>query len=128
MKIAVPKELRDSETRVAMSPDMIKRLVGMGLEVMIETGAGIRAMLPDAQYQMAGAAIGTDANETYSDADIVFKVRRPMGADEGLDELAMMKRGTVLIGLLEPFSNKNIAAILIVSFTAKPDFPRLVFF
>ena len=110
MKIAVPKELRDSETRVAMSPDMIKRLVGMGLEVMVETGAGTRAMLPDAQYQMAGAAIGTDANETYSDADIVLKVRRPMCADEGLDELAMIKRGTVLIGLLEPFSDKNIAA------------------
>ncbi len=111
MKIAVPKELRDSETRVAMSPDMIKRLVGMGLEVMVETGAGARAMLPDAQYQMSGAAIGTDANETYSDADIILKVRRPMCADEGLDELAMIKRGTVLIGLLEPFSDKNIAAV-----------------
>ena len=71
MKIGVPKELRDGETRVAASPDMIRKLVGSGLDVMVETGAGTKAMLPDMIYENAGASIGRDANETYSEADII---------------------------------------------------------
>ena len=110
MKIAVPKELRDDETRVAMSPDMIKKLVAMGLEVMIETGAGNRAMLLDDFYRKAGALIGANANETYSGADIVLKVRPPIRPDQGPDELAMIKSGALLIGLLEPLQNTDSVA------------------
>ena len=110
MKIAVPKELRDGETRVAMSPDMIKKLVAMGLEVMIETGAGNRAMLLDDLYRKAGALIGANANETYSGADIVLKVRPPIRQDQGPDELAMIKSGALLIGLLEPLQNTDSVA------------------
>ena len=110
MKIAVPKELRDGETRVAMSPDMIKKLVAMGLEVMIETGAGNRAMLLDDLYRKAGALIGANANETYSGADIVLKVRPPIRPDQGPDELAMIKSGALLIGLLEPLQNTDSVA------------------
>ena len=110
MKIAIPKELRDGETRVAMSPDMIKKLVAMGLEVMIETGAGNRAMLLDDFYRKAGALIGANANETYSGADIVLKVRPPIRPDQGPDELAMIKSGALLIGLLEPLQNTDSVA------------------
>ena len=110
MKIAVPKELRDGETRVAMSPDMIKKLVAMGREVMIETGAGNRAMLLDDLYRKAGALIGANANETYSGADIVLKVRPPIRPDQGPDELAMIKSGALLIGLLEPLQNTDSVA------------------
>jgi NAD(P) transhydrogenase subunit alpha len=110
MKIAIPKELRDGETRVAMSPDMIKKLVAMGLEVMIETGAGNRAMLLDDLYRKAGALIGANANETYSGADIVLKVRPPIRPDQGPDELAMIKSGALLIGLLEPLQNTDSVA------------------
>ena len=110
MKIAIPKELRDGETRVAMSPDMIKKLVAMGLEVMIETGAGNRAMLLDDLYRKAGGLIGANANETYSGADIVLKVRPPIRPDQGPDELAMIKSGALLIGLLEPLQNTDSVA------------------
>ena len=110
MKIAIPKELRDGETRVAMSPDMIKKLVAMGFEVMIETGAGNRSMLLDDLYRKAGALIGANANETYSGADIVLKVRPPIRQDQGPDELAMIKSGALLIGLLEPLQNTDSVA------------------
>ena len=106
MKIGIPKELRDGETRVAASPDMIKKLVGSGLDVMIETGAGTKAMLPDLIYQNAGASIGCDANETYSGTDIILKVRAPLVEGETINELSMMKNGAVLVGLLNPLQNK----------------------
>ena len=110
MKIAVPKELRDGETRVAMSHDMVKKLVGMGLEVMIETGAGNCAMLPDDVCRKAGALIGANANETYSGADIVLKVCPPIRTGQESDELAMIKTGALLIGLLEPLQSKDTVA------------------
>ncbi len=109
MKIGIPKELRDGETRVAASPDMIKKLVGSGLDVMIETGAGTKAMLPDLIYQNAGASIGCDANETYSGTDIILKVRAPLVEGEEINELSMMKNGAVLVGLLNPLQNKAAA-------------------
>ena len=106
MKIGVPKELRDGETRVAASPDMIRKLVGSGLDVMVETGAGTKAMLPDMIYENAGASIGRDANETYSEADIILKVSAPLVEGEEINELSMMKNGAVLVGLLNPLQNK----------------------
>ena len=107
MKIAVPKELHDGESRVAMSPDMAMRLVKMGHDVILETGAGTRAMLPNELYEKAGALIGEDANETYTVADIVLKVRPPIGKSQESDELAMIKPGTLLVGLLDPLQNEG---------------------
>ena len=98
--------MRDGETRVAASPDMIRKLVGSGLDVMVETGAGTKAMLPDTIYENAGASIGRDANETYSEADIILKVGAPLVEGEEINELSMMKNGAVLIGLLNPLQNK----------------------
>jgi NAD(P) transhydrogenase subunit alpha len=75
--------------------------------VMVETGAGDGASIPDKAFADAGAEIAPDAASTYADADVVLKVRHPMTAAEGTDELALMKRGAVLIGILNPHSNRD---------------------
>ena len=103
MKVGIIKERRANERRVAASPDTVKHLVGMGLEAVVESGAGAEACFPDDAYSAAGAAIVGDAAAALSDADIVLKVARPLlGGPEGVDELGMIKRGAVLIGLLQP--------------------------
>jgi NAD(P) transhydrogenase subunit alpha len=104
MKIAIPKERRDFETRVAGSPDTVKKLVDMGVDVVVERGAGEHASFLDAAYEKAGASIAQTVEGALGEADVVLKVRRPLGAaDEGPDELDAMKRGAVLIGMLQPF-------------------------
>ncbi len=103
MKVAVVKERRAHERRVAASPDTVKRMAGMGLEVFAERGAGEGASFPDRAYEAAGAAIAPDAAAALAGADIVLKVQRPLiGGDGGLDELACLKSGAALIGLLQP--------------------------
>jgi NAD(P) transhydrogenase subunit alpha len=107
MKIAIPKERRASERRVAASVDTIKKYKALGAEVVVETGAGDGASIPDKAFADAGAEIAPDAASTYADADVVLKVRHPLSAAEGTDELALMKRGAVLIGILNPHSNRD---------------------
>jgi len=102
MKIAVPKEVRADEPRVAASPDMVKKLVGMGMEVAVQQGAGKGANMPDAAFREVGASITRTAKTTYADADVILKVRRPQTKDEGSDELELMPEGAVLIGMLAP--------------------------
>jgi H+-translocating NAD(P) transhydrogenase subunit alpha len=103
MKVAIVKERRAFERRVAASPDTIKRMVGMGLEVVAETGAGAGAQFTDAAFATAGASIAADPATALGDADIVLKVQRPLTGEEAEhDELKYLKRGTVLIGLLQP--------------------------
>jgi NAD(P) transhydrogenase subunit alpha len=97
MKISVPKERRPHERRVAASPDTVKRLAALGHELVIESGAGAAAAFTDEAYQAAGATIARDMAETMGAGDIVLKVQRPLP-----DELAAMKRGAVLIGMLAP--------------------------
>jgi NAD(P) transhydrogenase subunit alpha len=101
MKIAIPKERRAQEGRVAASPDTVKRLVGMGLEVVVESGAGADAAFTDAAYQTAGAIIASDAAAAVGDADIVLKVQRPI-LDGDKNELAGLKSGAVLVAMLQP--------------------------
>ena len=103
MKISIPKERRAHERRVAATPDIVKRLVAQGLEVVVETGAGDGAAFPDDAYRTAGATIAPDAAAAIGAGDIVLRVQRPIRAGEdGPDELAPMKRGAVLVGLLQP--------------------------
>src|SRR5665213_186378 len=97
MKISIPKERRPHERRVAASPDTVKRLVGMGAEPVVETGAGAGASFTDEAYQAAGAVIAPDAAEALGAGDIVLKVQRPLP-----EELHAMKRGAVLVGMLAP--------------------------
>jgi NAD(P) transhydrogenase subunit alpha len=101
MKLAIPKERLDGETRVAASIDTVKKLTALGLEVVVETGAGAGASISDALYQEAGAKIAASEAEALKDADIVFKVRAP--SDE---ELGMMKRGAMLAAILNPYDDK----------------------
>ena len=103
MKVAIVKERRAFERRVAASPDTIRRMVGIGLEVVAEKGAGEGAQFTDAAFAAAGASIAADPVTALGDADIVLKVQRPLIGDEAAhDELKYLKRGTVLIGLLQP--------------------------
>ena len=111
MKIAIPMERREHEKRVAASPDTVKKFVGLGAEVILETGAGTLSSFSDQDYKDAGASIAADAAAALKDADIVLKVQRPLTAAEGgTDELSYMKKGATLISVLAPLQNKEQVA------------------
>ena len=110
MKIGIPKEIRPGEDRVAISPEAIKKLTSMNVEVVVETGCGAGSCVTDEQYREAGASVAPDAAAALADADLVFKVQRPMTAEEGADELALLKEGAVLVGHLGALSNPQSAA------------------
>jgi NAD(P) transhydrogenase subunit alpha len=111
MRIGVPRESRPGETRVAVTAETVKKLVAGKHAIVIETGAGTAAAQTDAAYQAAGATIGTAADALG--ADMVLKVRLPAS-----DELAQMKKGAALIGMLEPFNAEGIAAMNAAGLTA----------
>ena len=104
MNIGVPAERAVGETRVAATPETVKKLVGAKHSVVVESGAGASASYLDDAYAAAGATIGGSADALG--AQMVLKVRTPAAA-----ELAQMKRGTVVVGMLEPFNNDGIAAM-----------------
>ncbi len=98
MRLAVLKERRPAETRVAATPETVKKLIGLGLSVAVETGAGLTAGIPDAAFAEAGAEIAPDAAAALSGAGILFKVRAPLGAGEGaVDELSLIPRGALVL-------------------------------
>ena len=108
MKIGIAKERRAHELRVAVTPDTVKKFIGLGAEVAIETGAGLGSSYTDEAYTAAGAKVVADEAAAISDADIVLKVQRPLGAAEGgPDELALLKRGAMLVGILAPYGAKE---------------------
>jgi len=108
MKIAIPKERRANEKRVAASPETVKKFVGLGAEVIVETGAGTASSFQDQEYDDAGATIAADEAAALKDADVVLKIQRPLTeAEGGPDELALMKPGATLIGQLAPLQNKD---------------------
>ena len=108
MKIGVPKERRPDERRVAASPDTAKRLKGLGVEVLIEAGAGTRARFADEAFAAAGATVVDGPEPLYRDADVLLKVRRPLVPGEGeLDEMALLRQGQVLIGMLDPYQHRE---------------------
>ena len=105
MIIGIPRETRPGETRVAATPETVKKLAASGKhQIVVETGAGAHASIPDADFQTAGARIGSVA-ETLG-ADVVLKVRGPTA-----EELPKLKRGAILIGLLNPFDAAAIESI-----------------
>lgn len=111
MKIAIPMERREHERRVAASPDTVKKFVGLGAEVIIESGAGKRSSFSDQEYIDAGATIAGDAAAALKDADVVLKVQRPLTKKEGgPDELSLIKKGATLISVLAPIQNKDQVA------------------
>jgi NAD(P) transhydrogenase subunit alpha len=96
MKIAVLREKQPGEARVALVPESVKKLVSAGVEVGIETGAGLRAGFPDAEYESAGASL-MSRGDLLPEADILACVNRPE-----LDDFKSMKAGAVIIGFLKP--------------------------
>ncbi|OON60360.1 NAD(P) transhydrogenase subunit alpha [Massilia sp. KIM] len=103
MRIGIPAETRPGETRVAATPETVKKLAGKH-QVLVQSGAGVQASIPDAAFEAAGAAI-VDA-PTALGAELVLKVRSPDAA-----ERAQMQRGAVLVGMLNPFDADNLAAL-----------------
>jgi NAD(P) transhydrogenase subunit alpha len=104
MKLAILKERRPHETRVAATPETVKKFKALGLDVVVEAGAGQGAKIADALYADAGARIAANAAEAAKDADIVLKVARPLD-----DEIGMMKRGAMLAAILAPHADKGAA-------------------
>ncbi|MFZ5720537.1 MAG: Re/Si-specific NAD(P)(+) transhydrogenase subunit alpha [Pseudomonadota bacterium] len=99
--IAVTKERRAGETRVAATPETVKKLVAAGYEVVVEAGAGAGASIPDGDYEAAGAKIAKTAKDAASKADVLFKVRAPEA-----DEIAALKKGAYVAALLNPYQDK----------------------
>ena len=103
--IAIPKERRADEARVAATPETTKKLKGLGLDVVVERDAGLGANYSDADYEAAGATVAPDG--VLKNADIVLKVRGPDDA-----EIAQLKRGAILVSLLAPATERGSIAKL----------------
>jgi NAD(P) transhydrogenase subunit alpha len=107
MRLAILRERRAGEARVAATPDTVKKLKGLGLEVAVEAGAGAGARISDADFTAAGASIAPDAATLLKDADIVLSVRTPDAS-----AIAQMKKGAVLAALLAPYTEKDAIGTL----------------
>jgi NAD(P) transhydrogenase subunit alpha len=115
LKIGVPKEIAERETRVAIVPSAVSLLKRGGHEVIVESGAGQRANYPDEQYKEAGAVLVEDPKELYRESQVVLKVQAPRES-----EVELLSEGCVLIGFLSPVENidliKTLAQRRITSF------------
>jgi NAD(P) transhydrogenase subunit alpha len=112
MKIAILKERRPHEKRVAATPETVKKLGVLGAEIVIEAGAGTAAAYTDAAYAAAGATVVGDAAAACAAGDVVFKIQRPMSADEGADEVGLLRQGQTLMAPLGALSNKTLVQSL----------------
>lgn len=121
MRIGIPAEIYPGETRVAATPETVKKLVAGGRhEVAVQSGAGARASIPDAEYQAAGAIAVGDAAPIFSRSDILLKVRRPLET-----ELPLLRHGSLLIGLLAPHEGVEALAQTGVTAFAMELTPRI---
>ena len=111
MLIGVPAEIMDGETRVAITPETAKKLIALGHVVCVQSGAGVAASVPDAAFAAVGASI-TDAAGAYA-ADIVLKVRCPLDS-----EVAHLKSGGVLVGMLNPFDATGLTRLATAQLTS----------
>ena len=100
MKIAVPAET--GEPRVAATPETVKKFIGLGATFAVQAGAGAASLIPDADFQAAGATLAPDAATTVLDADIVLKVRRPTEA-----ELKAYKPGALVVASMDPYGHED---------------------
>ena len=97
----------NNEPRVAATPDTVKKYRSLGADVVIEKGAGLKAGVPDSDYEQAGATIADDAAKAAADADIVLKVRRPTAK-----ELKGYKAGALVIGIMDPYGQTDAVKAL----------------
>ncbi len=102
-KVFVPKESGPLETRVAATPESVKRMLGAGLEVAVEPGAGAGAHITDADYEAVGAALAGDRGTALAESDVVLGVAAPEAADAD-----RLKQGALLVALLAPHNNLEL--------------------
>ncbi len=102
MKIAIPKERRPGERRVAVSPDVVKKLAALGCETVVEAGAGEGSSFADEAYRAAGAEVAPDAAAALGAADMVWKVRAPQAG-----EIAAMKKGAILVAHMAALTDRD---------------------
>lgn len=108
MKIAIPRERRLHERRVAATPDTVKKFIGLGFEVSVERGAGESSRITDDDYRNAGAQVINDPGAVLANADLILKVQRPLLAGEAdINELSLIKPGALLIGMLSPYADPH---------------------
>jgi NAD(P) transhydrogenase subunit alpha len=107
MLIGVPRETEPGELRAALVPVGVKKLTGLGLEVVVESGLGEGAGFPDSAYEDAGASIETDRAALLGRADIVLRIRKPSDEDT-----AALKKGAIHASLLDPFNEKELIGTL----------------
>ena len=100
MIIFAPKETDSSETRAALTPTTVKRLVDIGLEVEVESGIGAGCDHSDIEYSESGAKIVTDKGSSLSNADFIFRVRKPPS-----EEISILKQGAMHLSFLDPFNH-----------------------
>jgi NAD(P) transhydrogenase subunit alpha len=116
LKVFVPKERRAGETRVAATPDTVKKLVKENIEVLVETNAGAAASFLDKAYEAAGAKLVTDPKEAWATADIVLKVTEAADNPElGKHEADALKSGAILVGLMSPHRNVDMVRRLVAN-------------
>ena len=107
MRLAVLKERRPHETRVSATPETVKRLVGLGLDVVIESGAGVTAAIADSDFVAAGGRIGDSAEATLAGAEIVFAVQMPLA-----EQRAAIQRGALLVCVAGAFGDPDLVPSL----------------
>ena len=102
MKIAIVKETRAYETRVAGSPEVVKNLIGLGFQVVVQQDAGRDASFTDVAFRDAGATIAKDARAALKGAGMVFKIQAPQAG-----EIPAIKKGTILVASLSAAAPVN---------------------
>ncbi|MGH2756624.1 MAG: alanine dehydrogenase, partial [Actinomycetota bacterium] len=112
MKVGVPRELKDNEYRVAITPAGVRELVVLGHSALIETGAGAGSSIPNEEYERAGATIVTDADAVFADSDMVLKVKEPI--EEEFDRL---RDGLILFTYLHLAADERVTRALMASGT-----------
>ena len=122
MKVGVPKEIVANECRVALAPEAVTKLIDAGVEVLVESGAGEAAFLPNDMFEKTGGTLVSDTATLFRESDVILKVQRPVFNEAvGREELDMMVEGTVLIAFLQPLVNhelvKRLAQKKITSFS-----------
>ncbi|HHL72110.1 MAG TPA: Re/Si-specific NAD(P)(+) transhydrogenase subunit alpha, partial [Bacteroidetes bacterium] len=107
MKIGIPKEITEGETRVALVPSMVSALTKGNHEVLVESGAGAGSSFSDEEYKEAGAAVVKDKAELYKSSDVIIKVQPLRALSGSKHEIDLLPEGKVLISYLAPFTEKE---------------------
>lgn len=103
MKIGIPRETKERETRVALTPDVVKSLVAKGYQITVESGAGTGSSFSDEDYRLAGAEISSNPGAIYTGSECVLKVNPPSS-----NEISSMAKGSKLISFMWAATNRDL--------------------